>query len=70
MVACIVALLAGCTTRTQYGECVGIDDADRIPTLHYKVETWNIIWAVIFFETIVVPIVVALDATYCPVGVK
>lgn len=65
-----VMVLAGCTSRTEYGNCVGIDEADRDPTLRYKIEGWNVAMAIIFVETVVAPIIVVLDETYCPVGKK
>ena len=69
MIACMVALLAGCTTRTQYGECVGIGD-DKNPTLHYKADVWNVFLGIVFVETVIVPLVVVFDELECPVGVK
>lgn len=66
----LAVMLAGCTTSTSFGPCVGVDDSDRNPTLHYKLSVWNVILAVIFVETIVVPVVVVLDNTYCPIGKK
>ena len=64
-----VSALTGCTTRTDYGECVGVGGS-RDPALHYRLDTWNVLWAVIFFETAVVPLVVILDDAYCPVAKK
>ena len=68
LIALATLFLAGCTTRTQYGDCVGVGEEGRDPALHYKLDTWNVVWAVVFFETAVVPIVVVLDDAYCPVG--
>lgn len=65
-----VMVLAGCTSRTEYGNCVGIYDAERDPTLRYKIDAWNVAMAVIFVETVIAPIIVVLDETYCPVGRK
>ena len=70
LVALAGVMLAGCTTRTEYGECVGLDDGSRKPDLHYKLSGWNIAMAILFAETIVVPIVVVVDDLYCPIGVK
>lgn len=58
--------LAGCTTSTQYGECIGIQE-DEVPTLKYKVSGLNIVLAVIFSETFFVPLVVLLADFKCPV---
>ena len=69
LVATMVALLSGCTSSTQYGSCIGIAD-DKEPNLQYKLSVWNTFLAIIFSETIVVPIVVLANETYCPVGVK
>lgn len=66
----ITALLfTACTTRTEYGHCVGLSD-DRDPKLHYKVSVWNVFLGVAFVETIIVPIIVVVDDLYCPVGEK
>lgn len=63
-----VMVLAGCTSRTEYGDCVGINDSDRDPALRYKIDVWNVILGVIFVETVIVPAFVVIDQTYCPVG--
>lgn len=64
-----IALLAGCTSSTTYGECVGLGE-DKNPNLHYKVSVLNVVMAIVFSQTIVVPVVVAVDEFYCPVGYK
>ena len=69
LIALAAVFLAGCTTRTEYGECVGLSD-DKDPALHYKVDVWNAFLAVVFVETIIVPIIVVVDDVYCPVGKK
>lgn len=63
----VVAMLAltGCTSRTAFGPCIGAFE-DESPNLHYKVSVWNTILAIIFFETIVVPIVVIASEAKCP----
>ena len=62
-------MTASCTSETKYGECIGaFDDGD--PKLVYEVSTNNVIVAAIFVETIIVPIVVVLDKTRCPVRKK
>lgn len=62
-------LLTACTTRTDYGKCIGIG-GDEKPHLEYDISYWNIFMGVVFSETIVVPIVVAADQLYCPVAKK
>jgi hypothetical protein len=69
LIALACVALTGCTTRTEYGECVGLAD-DKDPTLHYKVSAWNVFLGVVFIEAILPPIVVAVDDTFCPVGKK
>lgn len=63
----IFVALKLCRDETQYGRCVGIDDAKN-PNLVYDVSTRNVVLAVIFSETLVVPIVVVFDKLYCPVS--
>jgi hypothetical protein len=59
----------GCTERTEFGRCIGVA-GDKDPELAYDVSGWNIAMAVIFSETIVVPIVVLANETSCPVARK
>lgn len=74
--ACPIVMLcgvlsAGCTSETQYGRCLGLDDeVQKDPKLIYEVDVGNVIVGVVFVQTIVVPIWVALKEFYCPVGVK
>jgi hypothetical protein len=69
LAATMIAMLSGCTSSTQYGSCIGIAD-DKNPNLEYKLSAWNTFLAIVFSETIVVPIVVLANETSCPVGVK
>lgn len=69
IIAVILAMLAGCTARTEHGECIGLAD-DKDPALTYKLSAMNLAMAIIFFETIIVPIVVAVDQTFCPIAKK
>lgn len=66
---CAAALLAGCTTRTEYGPCIGVLETGD-PSLRYNLSAWNLVLAFIFSETIVVPVVVLIESTRCPVGQK
>jgi hypothetical protein len=63
------ALMAGCTTRTEHGPCIGIAD-EKDPALVYKLSAWNIFLAVVFVELIAPPIVVLVDSVQCPVAKK
>lgn len=69
ILALVIILCAGCTTRTEYGPCVGIAD-DKDPKLVYKISIWNAILGVVFFELIVPPIIVLAEETFCPIGKK
>lgn len=60
---------AGCTSETEFGRCIGVNE-ERDPHLTYKVDTGNVVVGIIFVETIFVPVIVALDELYCPVGRK
>lgn len=62
-------LLLGCTTHTQYGKCIGLAD-DKNPALIYKVDAWNVFLGIVFFKTIIVPLYVVIDNTFCPVDKK
>lgn len=65
----ILALLAatGCKGETEYGECIGLDDTKN-PARTYEVSTRNVVWAIIFIESLIVPVVWGLDYVYCPTG--
>lgn len=61
--------LVGCTGSTPYGKCIGMFQ-DPDPTKEYEMDMMNIILGAIFVETIIAPVVVVVDRTYCPVGDK
>jgi hypothetical protein len=61
--------ISACAERTSLGPCIGAFD-ERDPHLIYKPSGWNIAMAIIFIETIFVPIVVIFDETQCPIGVR
>lgn len=63
----MVLVMAGCTSSTQYGDCIGINDQSN-PNLHYKYSAWNIFLGIFFFETVFVPAIVIFDDLKCPVG--
>lgn len=64
------ALMAtGCTSRTEFGDCVGIGD-EQDPKLKYKVSLSNAVLGIVFFELVVPPLDVLINKTHCPVGVK
>ena len=67
MILCGSLILAGCTSSTKYGPCVGIGERQN-PKFYYKLSGWNIAIGLIFIEVIVPPIIVATDETFCPVG--
>ncbi len=62
-----MVLLAGCTSSTRYGDCVGVLE-DKDPTLAYSADVGNIVLGILFFETVVVPAVVVLAQLECPTG--
>jgi len=62
-------LLAGCTSKTEYGPCIGAFD-DRNPKLEYKMSFNNLVVGALFFELILPPISVVVNETFCPIGVK
>ncbi len=63
----IVFLTLGCTTKTQFGECVGISDPGD-PRLVYRPSVFNIVTGIVFMELIFPPVIVVVDQFYCPVG--
>lgn len=67
-------LLAGCVDEVKLGDgktypCVGAFEKQN-PKLEYNLSKRNLIVGVIFFEIAIPPVVVLVDQTFCPVGVK
>jgi len=62
-------LLAGCTSKTEFGSCIGMAD-DKDPALIYAVSKWNLFMGILGIEIIIPPILVAVNQMYCPVGRK
>ncbi len=60
-------LLASCSGRNEYGECVGLA-SDKKPNLKYEVSVRNAFWSVVGFQTIIAPILWATDYVYCPIA--
>lgn len=50
--------------------CIGLERANEDHKYVYRLDTKNVVLAVIFSETIVVPVIVVLDDLYCPVALK
>lgn len=69
LIILVTAALAGCTTTTNFGKCVGVND-EKNPSLVYKIDVWNAFLGILFVETIIVPLIVVVDELYCPVGKK
>jgi hypothetical protein len=63
----LILLAVGCTEKTAYGPCVGLNDKQD-PSKIYKVDSNNLILGIVFFETVFVPVIVAVDELYCPIG--
>lgn len=63
----LIFLTAGCTSRTEYGECIGITDKER-KELEYVVSGWNVFLAIFFVETIWVPAWIIFNEIKCPIG--
>lgn len=65
----ICVLVSGCTSKTEFGDCVGAFE-DKDPAKTYKVDVGNVIVGIIFFELIAPPLYVIFDETHCPVALK
>lgn len=68
-IALLVSILAGCTSSTEHGPCIGAFD-EKNPKLEYKVSAWNAALAILFFGLVLPPVFVVVDETFCPVGKK
>lgn len=60
-------LMVGCTSETPLGDCKGLTDK-KDPALVYEYDTGNVVLAVIFSETIIVPLIVVLSSLECPIA--
>lgn len=67
----LIALLfvSGCKKHTEQGPCIGISDREQ-EGLVYEVSFRNVVLAIIFSETIFVPVNVIFWNLKCPVGEK
>lgn len=70
VLASTLTTMTGCRSSTSYGECVGIDSADRDPKLVYRMSVRNVILGGFFVATVFAPAMVLFGELYCPVGVK
>jgi major membrane immunogen (membrane-anchored lipoprotein) len=63
----VAALTTSCKQSNSNGQCVGLmDKENKSPEHQYDISLWNVFLAVIFSETIVVPIVVVGYMLECP----
>lgn len=65
----LALLLSGCTTETTFGECVGAFD-DEDPALVYRTSGRNVALAIVFSETVWVPVNVIGWNAKCPVAIR
>lgn len=65
----LALFLMGCTEATPYGPCRGITE-DGDPHLKYEVSPGNVLAGFVFWETGIVPVVVALQEFKCPVAIR
>ena len=69
LVACIVVFSWLYTSKTEYGECVGLGET-QTESLVYEVDTGNVIIAIVGVESIIIPAYIVLKDLYCPTGIK
>jgi thioredoxin-related protein len=65
----LAVFASACESSTKYGDCVGVLDTKK-ENLVYHTSVLNVVLAVIFSETIIVPVYVVFDEVECPVGFK
>ena len=70
----LVALVVGCnesaTINGKEVPCIGVERLGEDPRYVYKMDTNNVVIAVIFCELIIPPIVVVMDELYCLIALK
>lgn len=65
----LIFFLTACTSSTEFGKCIGVDTIGK-EELEYKISIKNSVIALLFAETIIVPIIVISDEIYCPIARK
>lgn len=65
----LLTILSACSDHTVHGKCLGVLDT-KDPAFEYSWSGNNVFWAVVFSETLVVPLVVVFDQFTCPVARK
>lgn len=65
----LLLFMISCTSNTEFGECIGVLE-DKNPKLEYRASKLNIFLAVVFSETVIVPLWVILEEHSCPRGEK
>jgi hypothetical protein len=66
ILALLLASASGCTTSSVGRPCVGVLDQKEFG-VRYELSVWNAILAVIFSETVIVPIYVVAKDLECPI---
>ena len=69
MLLALALFTTGCRSHTEYGECIGVGDEPE-PELVYRVDVRNAVLGILFFETIVVPVIWLADEFKCPIARK
>lgn len=65
MLTLICASLVGCDSHNEHGKCIGLLD-DGEPGVRYELSILNTALAIIFVETVIVPVVIVAKETKCP----
>lgn len=63
----LTALLVSCESHNEYGACIGLIDKGK-PDKEYELSALNTVFAIVFVETVVVPVLVVAFETKCPVN--
>jgi len=69
LLSVLFVLFTSCAESTKFGDCVGFGKYQD-PNLVYEISTQNAIVTAFFCETLVVPVIWALEYAYCPVAKK
>lgn len=66
----IASILPSCTSKTEFGNCIGVSRKKEDPSLEYELSIKNAVIGIVFFQIIAPPLYVLRDETYCPIGKK
>jgi hypothetical protein len=75
VIGCLAAMLTACGGASVNGvmyDSYGIanEETQKNPNINYEISVWSVVWGIVFFETIIVPIYILGWDLMTPVSSK